>query len=360
MILNIYDRFKVRRVDFFSNFQLSLSYDSFGSTFSFEFYYDPDNPDHKELACVSHYHDCTLEHNGEILVTGFALSQGFEYDPTKKLATIAGYSKPGIFEDCEIPPELYPLQSNSLTLKQVAEKLISPWREKHKIDLIVSPSVSDRVNKVYKSTTAGETTTISSYLTELAQQKQVVVSHDNKGNLLLTEAMTESEPIINFDWTQGLSPATSFRFQFNGQGIHSHITVQRQASTDGGNAGSATVRNPYCPVLYRPTVKSQTSGDDIDTTESAMRELGKELKDNISLAIDMDSWEWDGKLLRPNNMITLIAPELFIFTKSRWFIRSVDFTGNAERTTTTLNCVLPESYNGKMPVSIFKGINMHP
>lgn len=361
MILKIFDRFKVRKVEFFNGFRLSLGYDQFGSTFAFSFYFDPNNPDHKELACVSHYHDCTVEHNGETLVTGFALVQGFTYSPEKQLATISGYSKPGFFEDCNIPPDIYPLQSDGLTLLQIAKKITSPWNmdTKYKIDIIVDPLVSEKVNKTFKKSTASETTTIAEYLRELAQQKQIIISHDEKGNLLFTQAKTEQDAFLFFDFTNGMIPGTSFVMNFSGQQMHSHITVLKQASTDGGNAGEYTIRNPYVPTVYRPKTVSQSSGDDIDTQEVALRELAKEWE-NLTLTITTDRWEVDGKIIKPNSIVEIIAPELYIYTKSRFFVRSIDFDGDADETTATLNCVIPEVVNGKMAKSIFEGINMHP
>lgn len=361
MILKIFDRFKVRQVTKFNSFRLSLGYDQFGSTFSFSFYFEPDNPEHKELACVSHYHDCVIEHNGEILITGFALAQGFTYESTKQLATISGYSKPGFFEDCQIPPDVWPLQSDGLSLLQIAQKVTSKWDNstKYKIGIIVDDLVSERINKAFKKSTASETSTIAEYLRELAQQKQIIISHDEKGNLLFTQAKTEQDPIMSFDFTKGMIPATRLIHNFNGQSMHSHITVVKQASTDGGNAGEYTIRNPYVPTVYRPKVVTQSSGDDIDTEEVALRELSKEWE-GLTLSIETDRWEIDGKIIKPNSIIEIIAPELYIYTKSKFFVRSIDFEGTEEKTTATLNCVIPEVVNGKMAKSIFEGINMHP
>jgi prophage tail gpP-like protein len=361
MILKIFDRFKVRKVDFFNEFQLSLTYDKFGGAFSFTFLFDPNNPDHKELACVSHYHECTVEENGEILLTGFAISQGFKWKGEKQLATISGYSKPGWFEDCTIPPEIYPLQSDGVSLLNIAKKVTAPWNKstKYGIDIIVDPSVTDRVNKSITKSTASETTTIAEYLRELAQQKKVIISHDELGNLVFTQANTDKDPILTFDFTTQTIPGTEYDFSFDGQSIHSHITVLRQASTEGGNAGQFTIHNPYCPVVYRPKTVTQSSGDDIDTSEVAGRELAKELE-NIRLTINTDRWVVDGKILKPNNMIEVFAPELYIYKKSKFFIRQIDYVGNERERTATLQCVLPEVVDFKVRESIFKGINMHP
>lgn len=361
MILKIFDRFKVRKVEFFSNFQLSLKYDSFGSSFSFEFYFDPNNPDHKELACVSHFHDCEIEHEGEILVTGFALSQSFKWTPTKQLATISGYSKPGFFEDCSIPLESYPLQFNGMSLLNIAKRLTKPWNEqtKYKIGIVVDPSVSDLMNKSYSSVEISNTDTIAGALTKLAQERKIIISHDEKGNLLFTQAKTEIEPILKFDFTQGQIPGVDFTHTFNGQQFHSQITVMKQASMTSNNAGQYTVKNPYVPTVYRPKTVTMSTGDEVDVKEYALRELSKEWE-NLTLDIKLDRWKIAGKILRPNNMIEIQSPELYIYPKSLFFIRDVTYTGNATETTCEIKCVIPEVVNGKMAKSIFAGINMHP
>lgn len=359
MELTIFDRFKIRRVTQFTEFNLDLEYDKLGSSFSFSFYFEPDNPEHKELACVSHYHTCEISHEGETLVKGFAVSQSFYGEPAKRLCKISGYSLPGILEDSSIPPSLFPLQSDGVSLKTIAEKLTNPWKTKYGLGVVIDPSVADIVSKPFKKSTAGENSTVGAYLVSLAQQKDIILSHDEKGNLLLTMAKTDGEPIVEFDYRNGEIPGTSFDMTFSGQGIHSHIYVQRQASVSGGNAGYHTIKNPYCPIVFRPKVVSQSSGDDNDTEKVARRELAKELE-NITLTIETDRWIIKGKVVRPNNVLTIIDPELYIYVKSKWFIRSVSLRGDASKTTATWNCVPPETVNGKYPVSIFAGINMHP
>lgn len=354
MILKINDRFKTRTINFFNNFSLSLKHDSCGSTFQFDFFFDPNNPDHKELACVAHYHECTLEHNGELLVTGYITSQGFSHSSVKELASVGGYSKPGVLEDCEIPPSLYPLQSDGLSLKEIAEKLIKPF----KLSMVIDPLVSDRMNKVFDTSDASETQTIKSYLTDLAKQKNIVISHTEKGELWFTESKTNMKPILDLDFTTGAIPGTKFKSQFNGQGMHSHITVMKQAGVDGGNAGEYTIQNPYVFTVYRPTVKRQSSGDDNDTELTARMELANELR-ALPFTLETDRWEVDGKILKPNNIITVIDPENYLYTKTELFIEAIDFIGNNTNTTATLHLVLPEVYTKKYPKYIYEGINIH-
>jgi prophage tail gpP-like protein len=351
MILKIDDRIRNRKVEFFNNFSLQLKYDSVASTFSFSFLYNPDNQEHVELGVIGHYHIGRLEHNGQLLVTGYILSNVFKDTEKKNLANFSGYSLPGVLEDSSIPVDLYPLQFDGLSLKEIAEKLVS----KFDFNIVIDSSVRARMNQVFDVSTANEKQSIKQYLAELASQKNIILSHDEKGNLLFTQAKANQQPILNFD---GGIPFTSMTLKFNGQPMHSHITVMKQASSEGGNAGQSTIRNPYVPFVFRPKTIIQSSGDDNDTSETAKMVLASELK-NFKLTIVTDRWEIDGDIIKPNNIISVTNAEISLFKKTEWFIESVTLTGDEKKTVATLKCVLPEVYNGQTPKYIFEGINLH-
>lgn len=351
MEIRINDRIRNRRITYFNNFRVQFRYDSVASGFTFGFYFDPENQEHIDLACIGHYHLATVEHNGQLLLTGYVLSEGFSDSNRKELVTLGGYSLPGVLEDCEIPTSVYPLQSDGLTLREIAQKLIAPFGLK----MMVDSSVSSRMNQVYSTSTARPTQKVKSYLTELAAQKNIVLTHDVQGRLVFTQANTRQTPILNFD---GGVPFLSMKLIFNGQPMHSHITVMKQADLDGGNAGQSTVRNPYVPFVFRPTVVVQNSGDDNNTDQAAKNILAAELK-NLKLTIETDRWEIDGKVIMPNNLITVINPKIYLFKKTTWFIESVTLTGDQSSYRATLECVLPAVYDGNTPTYIFSGINLH-
>ncbi len=334
-------------VTYFNDFEIDLKFDSVASTFSFQALFDPYNRSHAELFCVSHFHEATLEHEGETLISGFLLGEEFKSSAVEELTHFAGYSKPGVFEDCEIPPTLYPLQSDGLSLAEIARKIAAPFH----LNVIIDPLVSNAMNKPIDKSTASESQNIKSYLTEIATQRNIIMTHDELGNLVFTKAKTNLKPICHFE--DGLT-GTSFRMSFSGQGIHSHITVMKQASEDGGNAGEYTIQNPYCPVryVYRPKVVTQSSGTDITTEEFAKQQLAAELK-NIKFIINTDRWKIDGKIIRPNNIITIFAPKIYVYKKIELFIESVKLKGNSTETTAELTCVLPCVYDGSAVKNVF-------
>ena len=350
MNLKVNHRLGITDVKYFNSFNMTLKYDSVGSTFAINVYFDPRNKEHAEMACVSHFHEAIVEHNGETLITGFILSQVFNKTSTKQLVQFGGYSKPGVLEDSNIPPDLYPLQTDGLTFAQIAKKLIQPF----KLKMVIDPEVSSVMNKAIPKTTASNTQTIKDYLTEIATQRNVIITHNEKGDLVFTKAKTNLAPICKI--SEG-TIGTDIELSFNGQGVHSHITVMKQANSDGGNAGEYTIQNPYCLIVKRYKTIIQSSGDDNTIQETAKQALAAELKEAITLTITTDRWDINGKIIRPNNLITVYSPENFIYKDTDFFIESVQYTGDEKKTTAVLTCVLPEVYNGKTPKNIF--VNSH-
>lgn len=353
MNLYINDRLRTRNVKFFNKTSLDLRYDSVASAFSLDLYFNPDNNELKELACIGHYHIARIEHNGETLLTGYILSEAFNDSPTTQLASIGGYSKSGVIEDCQIPPSLYPLQSDGLTLKQIAQKLISKFDFK----MVVDSSVDGLMNEVIDETTANDSQTIKSYLTQLCAQKNIIISHTPEGNLLFTRAKTKQKPIVYFQ--KGEPGYTSMSLSFNGQAMHSEITVIKDAGEDEeDNAGQSTITNPFVPYVYRPKVIVQSSGNDIDTDKAARNALSDELQ-NLVLTIVVPNWTLNGKVIRPNSIVSVLNPDVYIFNKVDFFVRNVVFTGDEKNEVATLHCVLPQCYNNDPVKYIFAGINLH-
>lgn len=333
-----------RDIRFFNEFNVTLKYDSIASSFSFNVQFNPENIEHRNLFKPFKYNSVEVWHENELLLTGLVLINGFNSEAREMLIPIAGYSKTGVLEDCEIPVSSYPLQSISLSLQQIAQKLIKPFGLNMKVD----SSVQNRMNTVFKSSTADEKQTIKSYLCSKASQKNIVLTHTEKGELLFTEANTKQIPI--FDFTRNI-PGVHMQLSCNGQNMHSDITVLKQADDEGGNAGQITIKNPYVPI-FRSHVKTQSSGDDVSIKETARAVLAEELK-SIALTIKLDRWDLNGKLIRPNNMINVMNPNLYLYKKTSFFIEQVELIGDEKQNTAILTCYLPEVYDSKTPKNIF-------
>lgn len=363
-----------RIISKYSSIAVSLRYDSVASSCSASVYFDPANSDDRKLFIPGNNLPFQLLNGNEVLITGVLLNNKFKSAPTKQLASIGGYSKAGVLDDCQNPTTNYPLQFDGLSLEQIAKKLVTPFG----LTVTVAQVVQSDATMVYSySQQMQPDDTVKGFLTKLAIQKNIILSHDTLGNLLLTRADTKQAPF--YDFNDGM-PATDISLDYDGQQLHSPITALGQAQIGTSNSSEDTIINPYVqthldfmenarlntigsPTIaygtgFRPKVSVQTSGNDNDTKLTARQLLSQELKSAIRLTINIDRWTLNNKLVRPNSIITVTSPENFLYQKSRWFVESVDFRGNEKAQTAVLNCVLPECYNNDTVVNVFTGSNL--
>lgn len=343
-----------KKFDFFNDLTITLSYASIASTFSFSGFFAPENRDRKGLFKPFTYQKVeVLDENDKRLMTGRILNHGFTDSSVKALTSISGYSLPGVLEDCPIPLSLYPLQFDGKSLKEITEGLIAPFG----LNLVISSLVAEAADKVYEKTEATDGQSIKSYLDELAAQRNIVLSHTDRGFLLFTRARANVKPIAKFI---GGIPGVKMTLSTDGQRMHNEITVQKQTDIQNDNAGEETVSNPFVSI-FRPTTQEQSSGDDIDTAQAIKNALSDELR-GIVLTIETDRWTWndDGKVtMRPNNIITVHNHDLHLYRFTSFFVESITFTDDGKKKKAFLTCVIPEVYNSQTPVNIFNIPNLH-
>lgn len=358
---------KIRSITQFNNFKLNQMFNGLADTFSFDFLFDPKNQDSAETVCVSHMHECTVYYNGALITTGYILNQKFLDDGKPNLATISGYSKAGALNDCDTEPG-DSLETNGMSLRQIIEKLIQPFNLKLLVDTsglsaASSKFISDKVDEDYDKTASEVSQNIGSYISDLAKQKGIVLSHNQNGDVKITKPNTGGIPLFNFDFTSNdpnndarKIPVIFAQLEFNGGGMHNYITVVQQADDERGTNASTygPIKNPLIPIgrslLYRPRTIIMTSGDQFTAQECCYYEMGKEVRDNVKLKIKLGVASKDGVLISPNNTLTFVDPSVYLYKQAgkdlpKWFIESVDTEITPEAETCTLNCVLPFGYD---------------
>jgi prophage tail gpP-like protein len=330
----------------YNGLAVSTKYDSVASSFGFTVYFDPENADHKEMFKPLTYKAITISYKGKLLLTGQLFIHKFTSTATKELLPISGYSKTVVLEHCEPPASCYPLQGIKLNLKEITEKILKEFGLK----LVVDQAVSQKANSNYKNSTGGDTQKSKDYICELAGQHHVIVTHNEKGDLVFTEAKTEGQPI--YDFVDGM-PNVKMELNADATKMHSALKLRKDASRKRQtNKAHAELKNPYVEV-FRPRAAQQSSGNDTSTEQAARNLLSDELR-AITVTIEIQGWELDGELVRPNQTITIKSPTMYLYNKTKFFIEQVDYKGgDGVNDTAVLTCVLPEVYNNKTPKNIF-------
>ena len=336
------------RYEAFQDLNIDINFDSLASTFSFSGLFDTDNSEHRRIFRPLSYNSVEIYDGNTLLLTGVILSHRYSPSNTRNLVPVSGYSLPGVLVDSSIPTSKYPLETLGKSLIEITEDLISEFG----ISLVVDPSVQEDAAKLYEKSLAKGNQTVGNYISKLASQRNIIVSHTPRGEVLFTRPRKNQQSIATY---RENVPTLQFNLTVNGQGMHSAVTVLKQGTVGSSIEGNATANNPLI-TAFRPLVKEQTNGSSGDTDDAARNAISAELK-NISLMIDTDRWIWfDGRTistLAVNNYVDVIAPQCYIARRASFFVKKVTFIEDNQRRTARLECVLPETFNGDEPRNIF-------
>ena len=355
-----------KNVDFFTSGSITLKLDSIASTFEFSARFSAQNKDHQELFKPLQYKDVEIYNSKDKLIfTGTILNHRFKSNSGRELVIISGYSKSGVLEDVTVPLSAYPLESNNRSLKDIAERLcglfgikvlisdqaktISDTKIVGKEKKIRAKSdfetIKAKSKVVFGRTSASPSETIKDYLSKLAGQKNVILSHNEKGDVLLFQPDLLQKP--KYFFTKGNS--LSMSMDVNGQAMHSIINVVRQPSDE--NQGVSTVDSIKNTLIgkNRPTTKILTSGEDTDTKDAAENELASELK-SISATVELQGLFDE---IYPGEIVNVHNHYIYNYAYNRWMVDSVTLNFDEKSDTTILNLVPPESFSGENPRNLF-------
>lgn len=306
-----------KKFTYFSSYSITLKYNSIADSFSFTGLKD-------FLPGLLNYSVCKIKKDGELLITGTIINETRTKTAVPNLVKLSGYSLTGILEDCNIPISLYPLQSDNRTLSEIVSRLLKPFNIEY---IIKGKDIAKSVNKKYIKTIAESGQSIKSYINSLASQRNIILTHNAEGNLVLSKG--ESLPkAIN------INNSVSYSLSANGQGMHSEISVIKQASTKNPDAGEYTIKNKYVNK-FRPKVKVLSNGDIFDVKEAAENELKAELL-KIKLSIKLNEF------IKPGTIINFPVEGIDI---ARWFVEETTLSENFESTEININCVPVEVYS---------------
>lgn len=394
--------------DKYESAKVDLIFDSVASTFSFLVYFDPSDSAMRAALQPGTYPDVVISHNNETLITGTLLSYAFKSSAAPRhLVAISGYSKTGVLNDCQLPDSMV-IQFNQNTFKEICQKVCNAFN----LTLVIDPAVADACDGVLDTTNFNKSETAAAFLSDLAGQINVILSHTPAGELYVTSGQSKNtvqsvETILaNYtsvprtyqmvpvsatvsgtvstavpvmakaNYVNGM-PNVAFEVTFDGQRMHSDITVVGQQDTMDNNATSTSepLENPYVGksetialkdqndinnaqiygvnrTVPRPRVVIQTSGSNMTIDRAQRNVLTDELK-GIILSIEQRGWLVGGAIIRPGDIITVTNPDLHIYSSTRFFIQSARYSGNAVKETVELNCVVPETFNNDTPKNIF-------
>ncbi len=327
---------------FFDEVSIQNQLDAVASTFSFKARFNPENAQQREIFRPLSYQLVEIfNDNDELILKGRIINTSLTSGPTRELQVVSGYSLAGILEDVSIDYSLYPLERNNVSLKDICDSLLGFYG----IGYVIDPSAAQSMNLTYEKTSAEPTETVKDFITKLAAQRNILISHNAKGNLVFFKLNDKAKPKIFLNDQNSLSMSVSV----NGQSLHSKITVIRQPSKDNPTLAPVdSVVNSFIG-LNRPIVKTLSSGTETETKTAADNLLAAELK-NISFTVETNR-RYDE--VKCGDIIQIHNHEIFVHKYLKLVVAGITRVKDINSDKTTFNLLLPESFTGKIPKNPF-------
>ena len=340
--------------DLFESFSMDSNLDSVASSFQISLKYKSEDD---SVFTPLNFKNIKIFDDQKLILNGTIINHSFQSDAQTNLVVISGYSVAGILEDCAIPYSLYPLESINKSLDEICKKILPYFG----VDYIIDSSVSLEMSLVFTKSIANPEDSVKEYLSKLAAQRNIVISHTQDGKLLFfrPKSNVKSKGLYDKENTIGAS------LDVNGQSMQSKLYVLRQPTMPkppkrkkgDPPRPKVKVRGKFYDEIEnnlvldkkRTSVKLMSSGADLDTKQAVDNYLMDQLK-NIKLSIAFYNWQD----LEIGDLIEYRNDELKLSNPVQLMVTSISKSFDAESNMYEISCNLPEAYAGGKPKNIFK------
>jgi len=324
---------------FFTDYSITFNIDTF-DTFTFSGPFDETKLVYRETFRPFSYKKAKVYYDKYLIFTGVLLAQQCASNPDSKTLSISGYSLPGVLNDCHMPISAFPLNFNNQTLQQITEKVCKPYG-------IISNFLSSSGNK-FSEVALEVDKPVLSFLIDLATQRGLLVSNNEKGELIFWKSGTGS-PIASFK--EGELPFISCSPQFNYQNFFSHITAISK-TTESDISGQKTYINNY---LLKRGINRHYNFIVEDAKISELASIakikaGQMFGESASYGLSVKGHrDKNGNLYKKNLLVSVHSPGAMIYKESNMLIKSLTMSRKNEGDITDFSLILPGCYTGEIP-----------
>jgi prophage tail gpP-like protein len=256
---------------------------------------------------------------------------------------VSGYSLPGVLGDCQAPVSAYPLEFSAVTLPTIAAQMCKPFG--------ITTTFDGPAGPAFEWVECTPTTTVLSFLADLAKKRGLVISSTPAGALKFWKSAGAGSPVATL--REGAAgPLLSVTPTFNPQGFYSHITGA-EMSLVGVDGASYTVANPHASGTIRPHNFDVDDTQEGDLPDIVKAKAGRMFGAMVSYSVEVSTWRDEaGALWAPNTTLKLFSPGAMVNSEYSFLIRSVEFRRDSRSETATLELVLPGSFSGEIPETL--------
>jgi prophage tail gpP-like protein len=166
----------------FTGYELNLNYDSF-DTFSFSAPYSDAMIELRSAIVPFAFKSCDVFYEDSPIFKGTLLTPDPELTDKSGEITLQGYPLCGVLNDCMVPPTKYPLECMGLAIKGIADAACDPYSIPVVFDGDIGPAFTE--------VSIEPTDKIIDFLKKLAQQRNLLFTNTEKGELRFFQAKQE-------------------------------------------------------------------------------------------------------------------------------------------------------------------------
>lgn len=279
----------------------------------------------------------------ELLFNGTMLDITPNVSTKEKTVSITAYSRCGVLNDCTPSSNQFEaLEFNNAKLSQIANSLIKPFGLK--------AIFNDDEGASFERVAIEPDGNILSFLTDLANKRELIISSSKYGNLVFQKAIEFGVSVASLK--QNISPVSAIKANFNSQKCYSHISGIEPIEV-GLDGSKYTVKNEKVQDSFRPFNYKVKDTETSDVKKAVSMKMGKMYGEMVNYEVALIGWRDEaGYLFEPNTFINLESSDNMIFSDYQFLIKSVVLQLGIDNKATKLNLVLPESYSGNIPRSL--------
>lgn len=305
--------------------------------------FTPDDPAFRETFKPFAFSPVGVTVGGAPLFTGIMLTPDPDLKQDSRTVSAACYSAPAVTGDCTAPASAFPLEWNGAGLKTIAGAIAEPFG----LSVVFEADEGATFERV--ALKPGQKAL--PFLIKLAQQRGLLVSSTERGELLFTTSTQAGAPVAQL--AEGESPLVDVVPVFNPQEYYSEVTGI-EPMVVGLRGGQVTVQNPRLRGIVRPLTFGVPDTINADIQAAVDAKAGRMFANVVNYTATVATWrDPSGELWKPNTTITLDAPGAMIYGAYELLIRAVTLTRTStDGEVAVLALTIPGAFESKIPETL--------
>lgn len=333
-----------KRFRFWTGISITRAIDSM-DTLSISAPFDPADAQFRATFRPFAFAPVNVNVGGAPLFTGTMVSPEPDLKEDGRTVAAACYSVPAVMGDCTAPASAYPLEWDNAGLRTIAEAAAAPFG----LTVVFAEGVEE--GAVFERVALRPGEKVLPFLIKLAQQRGLLVSSTERGELLFTKSVEPGAPVARL--AEGASPLVDVVPVFNPQDYYSEITGIEPVVV-GLRGGQVTVRNPRLRGIVRPLAFEVSDTVNADIEAACNAKAGRMFANVVNYSCNVSTWrDPNGEIWKPNTTVTIDAPGAMIYGEYEFLVRAVTLARTSDGgELATLALTIPGAFSSQIPEAL--------